>query len=177
MVVKDVTEQRVAERALKESEARFRRIANSAPTMMWVTRLDRVRDFVNDAYVDFVVRAGRRPRGGADARLAHADPSRRRRRGSSPRASPGRRRERRSRWRGAIERFDGEWRWLRSVSQPRFGPDGELVGFIGVASDITLAKEAELELRRQVEEQTARARAVAKRGSARCSTRCSRCWC
>jgi PAS domain S-box-containing protein len=40
------------------------------------------------------------------------------------------------------------------VSQPRFGPDGELVGFIGVGTDITLAKEAELELRRQVEEQT-----------------------
>ena len=41
------------------------------------------------------------------------------------------------------------------MSQPRFGPDGELVGFIGVGTDITLAKEAELELRRQVEEQTA----------------------
>ena len=53
-VVTDVTEQRIAERALKESEARFRRIANSAPAMMWVTRLDRVRDFVNDHYVAFV---------------------------------------------------------------------------------------------------------------------------
>ena len=41
------------ELALRESEARFRRIANSAPAMMWVTRLDRVRDFVNDAYVEF----------------------------------------------------------------------------------------------------------------------------
>src|SRR4029078_5629034 len=50
---------------------------------------------------------------------------------------------------------DGEYRWLRTVSQPRFGPDGELVGFIGVGSDITLAKEAELERRRQVEEQRA----------------------
>ena len=68
-MVNDVTEQRVAERALKESEARFRRIANSAPAMMWVTRLDRVRDFVNDAYVEFVGGPGR-PRGGADDRLA-----------------------------------------------------------------------------------------------------------
>ena len=34
-------------------------------------------------------------------------------------------------------------------------PDGELVGFIGVGSDITVAKEAELELRRQVDERTA----------------------
>ena len=41
------------------------------------------------------------------------------------------------------------------MSQPRFGPDGELIGFIGVGQDITVAKEAELELRRQVDEQTA----------------------
>ena len=53
IIINDVSEQRLAERALKESEARFRRIADSAPAMMWVTRLDRTRDFVNDAYVDF----------------------------------------------------------------------------------------------------------------------------
>jgi PAS domain S-box-containing protein len=52
-VITDVTEQRAAERALRESEARFRRIADSAPAMMWVTRLDRTRDFVNDAYMEF----------------------------------------------------------------------------------------------------------------------------
>jgi PAS domain S-box-containing protein len=55
---------------------------------------------------------------------------------------------------GRFKRSDGEYRWLRSTSSPRFGPDGEHVGFIGAATDITLAKEAELELRRQVEEQT-----------------------
>ena len=61
-----------------------------------------------------------------------------------------------SRSRAATGAHDGEYRWLRSVSSPRFGPDGELVGFIGVASDITLAKEAELELKAQVEERTAK---------------------
>jgi len=150
VVLTDVTEQRVTERALRESEERFRRIANSAPVMMWVTRLDRMRDFVNDAYVAFT--------------------------GLSPEAS------RTLDWRERIHPDDrdrviaeslageaslqsftlearykngaGEWRWLHSVSQPRFGPDGELTGFIGVASDITLAKEAELELRRKVGEAT-----------------------
>src|SRR5204863_2202864 len=58
LLVQDVTEQRIAERALKESEARFRRIADSAPAMMWVTRLDRVREFVNDAYADFACGPG-----------------------------------------------------------------------------------------------------------------------
>jgi PAS domain-containing protein len=54
LLINDVTEQRAAERALRESEERFRRIANSAPVIMWVTRLDRKRDFVNDAYAEFV---------------------------------------------------------------------------------------------------------------------------
>ena len=39
--------------------------------------------------------------------------------------------------------------------QPQFGAEGELSGFIGAASDITEAKEAEIELQRQVEDRTA----------------------
>jgi PAS domain S-box-containing protein len=152
-VVKDVTEQRITERALKESEARFRRIANSAPAMMWVTRLDRVREFVNDAYVDFV--AG--PEGDREAvrtidwrTRIHPDDVER----IVAESIAGEATEKAFTLEGRYLRFDGEYRWLRSVSQPRFGPDGELIGFIGVATDITLAKEAELELRRMVAEQT-----------------------
>src|SRR6478672_1094521 len=58
IVQQDVTEQRSSERALRESEARFRRIANSAPALMWVTRIDRVRDFVNEAYAEFACGPG-----------------------------------------------------------------------------------------------------------------------
>ncbi len=152
-VVQDVTEQRVAERALKESEARFKRIANSAPAMMWVTRLDRVRDFVNDHYAEFVVG----PDGTSEeARTVdwrsriHPDDCDR----IVAASLAGEAALEPFTLEGRYLRWDGEYRWLRSVSQPRFGPDGELVGFIGVASDITLAKEAELELRRSVEERT-----------------------
>ncbi len=42
---------------------------------------------------------------------------------------------------------DGEWHWLRSQSQPRWGPDGAHIGFIGVAHDVTVAKQAEADLR------------------------------
>ncbi len=44
------------------------------------------------------------------------------------------------------KRADGEWRWLRSVSQPRLGPHGERNGFIGIAHDITSSKQAEHDL-------------------------------
>jgi PAS domain S-box-containing protein len=154
MVITDVSEQRATEQALRESEARFRRIANSAPTMMWVTRLDRVRDFVNDAYVAFV--------GGPGSDRAAAEKLDWRTRihpedveGIVAASIAGEAAGTPFTLEGRYRRHDGEWRWLRSVSQPRFGADGELIGFIGVASDITLAKEAELELRRTVEVQTA----------------------
>jgi PAS domain S-box-containing protein len=149
-VVQDVTEQRVAERALKESEARFRRIANSAPVMMWVTRLDRVRDFVNDHYVEFV--------GGTREEVQELDWRTRIHPDDHDRivaeSIAGEASLQPFTLEGRYKRADGEWRWLRSVSQPRFGPDGELVGFIGAATDITVAKEAELALKAQVEERT-----------------------
>ncbi len=152
IVVADITEQRVSERALRESEARFRRIANSAPVMMWVTRLDRTRDFVNDAYTEFV--------GGTREEVSNIDWRSRIHPDDVDRivaeSIAGEATRERFTLEGRYRRADGEYRWLRSVSSPRFGPDGELNGFIGTASDITLAKEAEQELKAQVEERTAK---------------------
>ncbi|HYI42790.1 MAG TPA: PAS domain S-box protein [Sphingomicrobium sp.] len=153
-VIQDVTEQRTAERALRESEARFKRIANSAPAMMWVTRADRVRDFVNDFYAEFVCGAG------CDVEEArtidwksriHPDDVERVIAESVAGEASGEPFTLEARY----LRHDGEYRWLRSVSSPRFGPDGEAVGFIGVATDITVAKEAELRLKSLVKERTA----------------------
>jgi PAS domain S-box-containing protein len=153
ILFEDVTEQRVYERALLESEERFRRIANSAPALMWVTRIDHVRDFVNEAYAAFAC--------GPDcdfeeartldwrARI-HPDDMER----IVAESIAGEASGKPFTLEGRYQRHDGEYRWLRTVSQPRFGPDGELIGFIGVGTDITVAKEAELELRRQVDEQT-----------------------
>ncbi|WP_118858274.1 PAS domain S-box protein [Sphingomonas mesophila] len=150
ILVNDVTEQRLAERALKESEARFRRIADSAPVMMWVTRIDRSRDFVNDAYAEFLG-AGREEARALDWRSRiHPDDVDRVIAESLAGEASGKPFTLEARY----LRHDGEYRWLRSTSQPRFGADGEPLGFIGAATDISFAKEAELELTRQVDERT-----------------------
>ena len=151
MLVSDITEQRIAGRALKESEARFRRIADSAPVPRWVTRLDRTRDFVNDAYVELM---------GVDreealrlnwAERIHPDDYPAMRADTLAGEAAGGNYTVEARFRLP----SGEYRWMRAVSQPRRDAEGRLMGYIGVASDVTLIKEAELELRRQVEERTA----------------------
>jgi PAS domain S-box-containing protein len=151
ILLQDVTEQRAYERALKESEERFRRIANSAPVLMWVTRLDRTRDFVNDAYMDFLGTDDREYARRYDWRAGiHPDDQERILAESVAGEASGKP----FTMEGRFRRGDGEYRWLRTTSSPRFGPDGEHVGFIGAATDITLAKEAELELKAKVEERT-----------------------
>jgi PAS domain S-box-containing protein len=153
----DVTGRHRAESALRESEERFRLIADSAPVPMWVTRIDRTRSFVNRAYVEFlgisyeeavnfdwrtVIHPEDAPRILAESVAGEA--------ALKPFELVGR-------YRGGTG-----WRWIHSISQPRFGPQGEHIGFIGVAHDISALKEAEAALReanetleRRVEERTA----------------------
>jgi len=122
--------------------------------LMWVTRLDRSRDFVNEAYADFACGPGcdhEEARTLDWRERIHPDDVER----IVADSVAGEASLQPFTLEGRYRRHDGEYRWLRTVSQPRFGPNGELIGFIGVGSDITLAKEAELELRRQVAEQTA----------------------
>jgi PAS domain S-box-containing protein len=152
VLITDVTEQRTAERALRESEARFRRIANSAPVMMWVTRSDGVRDFVNDSYAEFVGLKGEPARLFDWRDAIHPDDRDRVLAESAAGEATGKPFTLEARFR----RADGEYRWLRSVSTPRFDAEGRLRGYIGVASDVTLAKEAELKLKHEVEERTAK---------------------
>jgi PAS domain S-box-containing protein len=154
ILISDVTEQRVAERAIRESEARFRRIANSAPAIMWVTRLDRHREFVNDAYLDFVGITRDQVNAHEWRDFIHPDDFDR----IVADSMAGEATRQPFALEARYKRADGVYRWLRSVSSPRFGPDGELIGFIGAAFDVTVAKEAELELRRQVEKRTAEVR-------------------
>ncbi|HET6534852.1 MAG TPA: PAS domain-containing protein [Sphingomicrobium sp.] len=147
----DITDERDAGRALKESEERFRRIANNAPVLMWVTALDRTREFVNDAYMEYLGTEDREFARTYDWRDGiHPDDGER----ILAESIAGEASLKPFTFEGRFRRGDGTYRWLRSTSSPRFGPDGEHLGFIGAATDITLAKEAELSLKAEVAEQT-----------------------
>jgi PAS domain S-box-containing protein len=139
----DITDRAVAREMLRESEQRFRQIADSAPVPMWVTRLDRTRAFANQAYLDFLG-VGYDDALTFDWRtILHPEDTERVVRESIAGEASLMPFVLESRYR----RSDGVWRWVRSESQPRWDPTGKHLGFIGVAHDITVAKEAELELR------------------------------
>jgi PAS domain S-box-containing protein len=155
----DITDRKRAEAAVRESEARFRLIADSAPVPMWVTSIDRKRWFVNRAYVEFLGVSYEEAVDFDWRTIIHPDDLPRIIREQVEKEASLQSFDLEARYRGT----NGEWCWMRSFSQPRWGPDGEHVGFIGVAVDITISKNAEVELQRQVAERTAEMEALYNR--------------
>jgi PAS domain S-box-containing protein len=135
----DVTNRRRAEEQVRESEARFRSLADSSPALMWTTRPGGVREFVNQAYVDFA--------GLSYDEALNLDWRSRLFPDDLPLILKAQIEGESSRKPFSLEgrylRGDGEWRWLKSFSQPRFDPAGAFSGFVGIAFDITDAKRAE----------------------------------
>nr|WP_191093266.1 PAS domain S-box protein [Bradyrhizobium campsiandrae] len=140
----DITDQALARETLRESEERFRLIADSAPVPIWVTKLDRTRSFANQAYVDFVGLPYDQAIAFDWRKVLHPDDLPHVLQQSVEGEASLKPFVLEARYKNA----SGEWRWLRSESQPRWDPTGRHIGFIGVAHDITVAKQAEIELRR-----------------------------
>lgn len=129
--------------SLPVGEDEFRLIADSAPVAVWVTRLDRTRSFVNRAYVEFLGVSYEEALRFDWRQIIHPDDAAR----ILAESVAGEARLETFELEGRYRRADGQWRWLHSTSSPRRDAQGKHIGFIGVAHDVTEAKEAELALR------------------------------
>ncbi len=144
----DITERRRAEAALRESEARFRRLADSAPVLIWMLAPDARVTYLNRTWLEFTGTDLARGLGGGW--LASVHPEDRVRCASSEHLAIERRRAFGIEFR--LWNACGEYRWMMATSEPVFEEDGGLLGFIGSATDISELKQAEEELRRHRDE-------------------------
>ncbi len=138
----DVTESREALEALRESEQRFRAIADTAPVLIWVTGEDRQRLFVNEAYVAYMGGDYETVRDADWRSFIHPDDQA----GLVADSLAGEATGEPFSLEARYLRHDGEYRWLKSFSRPRLGPGGTLIGFVGVAFDVTDIRETSARL-------------------------------
>ncbi|MEH2023319.1 ATP-binding protein [Nostoc sp.] len=154
--VTEISDRKQAEKALRESEEKFRNMADNAPFMVWVTDTNSYCTYLSQSWYDFTGQSqemGLRfgwlnavhPEDYNDARNVFLEAT------SSCSAF---------RLEYRLRRKDGEYRSCIDAANPWFGVDGEFKGYIGSVIDITERKVAEAERDRLLElEQAARTEA------------------
>jgi PAS domain S-box-containing protein len=143
----DVTERKRSEQAIRESEERFRTVANAAPVMIWMSGTDKLCTFCNKGWLDFTGRTLEQELGNGWSEGVHRDDFERCLEIYTH--SFGARQEFSMEYR--LRRYDGEYRWVMDQGVPRFESDGTFLGYIGTATDITELKRGEEKFRLVVE--------------------------
>jgi two-component system sporulation sensor kinase A len=145
-IARDISERKKTETALRESESRFRNMADTAPVMIWMSGRDTLFNFFNKALFDFTGQTPERGMGSGWTDHIHPDDVQRYR----------------DRYLTAFDhrekftidyrlrRWDGEYRWVLDTGVPRIN-GGKFEGYIGSCVDITEQKLAEEVLARQAE--------------------------
>jgi PAS domain S-box-containing protein len=133
VTIMDIGDRKAAERALQESEERFRNMADHAPMMMWMTDTRGMCTYLNRQWYDFTGQTERTGMGFGWLSAVHPDDTAATRAvflDAVARHAPFQMDYR-------LRRADGEYRWAIDAAAPRFGPDKEFLGYIGSVIDIT----------------------------------------
>jgi PAS domain S-box-containing protein len=142
-----------ARETARESEQRFRLIANTAPVMIWMSDVDKQVTYVNQRWLDFTGWPPEEPPGHRWISLIHPDDVERC--GDVYMRAFDQRQPFQIDHR--LRRHDGEYRWTVTVGVPRYGTDRSFTGYVGTAVDVTdrkLIEAALLESHAALQERT-----------------------
>jgi PAS domain S-box-containing protein len=150
-LIRELTENR-----RRESEARFRIVADAAPVLIWMSGVDKLCTFFNKTWLDFTGRTMEQELGNGWADGVH------------PQDLPGclktyleafdARQPFVMQYR--LRRHDGEYRWVSDNGVPRHDAQGTFAGYIGSCADITELRASEQALRESEERMSLAAEAA-----------------
>ncbi len=137
----NLVKRRRVERALRESEERFRTVADSAPVFIWMAGVDKRCTFFNKPWLDFTGRTLAQETGTGWIEGVHPDDVEAYLKDSGEAFDA--RRAFLLFYR--LRRHDGEYRWISAHGVPRLDAIGRFAGYIGSCSDVTERRRAEAE--------------------------------
>jgi PAS domain S-box-containing protein len=143
----DITERRRSEEALRESEARFRAVADAAPVMIWMSGTDKLCNFFNKGWLDFTGRTLAQELGDGWAEGVHPDDLA----GCMKTYVESFDARRPFTMEYRLRRQDGRYRWLSDYGVPRYDPAQNFLGYIGSCVDLTERRSADEQFRLVVE--------------------------
>src|ERR1700685_4164586 len=142
-VARDITAQKHVERALRESEQRFRVITDASPIMVWMAGTDKLCYYFNKGWLDFVGRTLEQEAGNGWAENVHPEDFDRCLQSYVSNFDARRPFEMEYRMR----HHTGQYRWILDRGVPRYTPDGTFEGYVGGCLDIHAQKEAAEKIR------------------------------
>ena len=143
-IYRDITERKQAEERLRESEARFQTMADTAPVMIWMTGTDGLCNYFNKPWLDFTGRSMEQEVGTGWTEGVYPDDVQ----GCFDGFLPAFHARKPFRMEYRLRRADGEYRWVIESGIPRYTPAGDFAGYIGSNIDITDLKRADQERER-----------------------------
>jgi PAS domain S-box-containing protein len=149
-IMTDITELKSAEQALRESEKRFRTVADTAPVMIWMADRERNCIFLNKCWSEFTgIPINEGLRGGWTI-VVHPDDLP----GTSAKFLKAYETHTVYTQELRIRNSHGEYIWIMDHAVPRYSAEGFFLGYIGSSINIHEQKNAKEELENRVIERT-----------------------
>lgn len=146
-VTLDITERHQYEETLRESEERFRNVANSAPVLIWMSDTEKSCTYFNKGWLDYTGRTLMQEAGDGWIEGVHPDDVRHVL--DTYATSFDQRHPFTMQYR--LRKHDGTYGWLMDAGVPRISEDGEFLGYIGSCVDVTAQRAAEERYRESAE--------------------------